>query len=71
MASRIIKIRRSNFTRGMARVLDLGSTINVYICNDCPDEIDCKAIRSDWEMVGEDMRFAVSKLKKDLHGKAK
>lgn len=71
MSSRSIKIRRSNFIRGMARVLDLGSTINVYISGDYPDEIDCKAIRSDWEMVGEDMRFAVNKFKKDLHGKAK
>jgi hypothetical protein len=52
---------KPNFIGGMARLLDLGSTLNVY--NDSPSEeiADMKALKSDWMAVGNDMRFAIKK----------
>lgn len=71
MITRNIKKRRPNFTKGMARVLDLGSTINRYIYNDDSEEIDSKAMRSDWEMVGEDIKLAINNYQRDFHGRSK
>ncbi len=58
---------KPTFIGGMARLLDLGSTLNVY--NDSPSEkiADMKAIESDWMAVGNDMRFAIKRFK-DEHG---
>lgn len=68
MTARSIKIRRSNFAKGMARALDLGSTINLYDYNSDSQEMDCMAIRSDWEMVGEDIILAINNYKSGIHG---
>ena len=41
-----------NFLRGVARVLDIGGTLNV--CNDSQstEDADRKAISSDWNAIG-------------------
>lgn len=58
---------KPNFFSGMARLLDIGSTLNVY--NDSPSEeiADMKALKSDWMAVGNDMRFAIERFKEE-HG---
>lgn len=45
-----------SFMEGVARVVDFGSTLNQY--NDSPTEeqADLRALQSDWEAIGNDMR---------------
>jgi hypothetical protein len=47
-----------SFLGGMARVLDLGSTLNEY--NACPtgEQADFIALWSDWRLVGIDIKDA-------------
>ena len=46
------------FIRGMGRALDLGSTKNVYNGSSSADEADFRALKSDWTIVGDDIRRA-------------
>lgn len=55
-----------SFIRGMGRVLDLGSTRDVYNTSDSPDEADFNAILSDWNTVGDDMENAFRKIRKEI-----
>lgn len=54
---------------GMARVLDLGSTLNVYQYNDEAENIDFFAINSDWATIGEDMKKAINLYQWEIYGK--
>lgn len=62
MASRTFRMLKilPGFLLGVASVFDLGATLNIY--NDTPVEItDYKAIQSDWEATGDDLRHALTK----------
>lgn len=48
-----------NFFRGFGKVLDLGSTRNVYNTSQSGQEADFKALQSDWMMIGNDIRKAI------------
>ena len=50
----------------MARLVDVGGTLNEY--NDSPNgqEADDAAIRMDWAMVGQDMYNAIDAYEKEL-----
>lgn len=50
-----------SFLRGVASILDLGSTLTVYNESSSPEEADAKAIRSDWLAVGDDILQAYDK----------
>lgn len=52
---------RPSFAEGMARVVDLGSTMQVYNSSKSEKEADVKALKKDWEAVGEDILGAVKK----------
>jgi len=56
---------RSSFIEGMSRVVDLGSTMQIY--NDCKteEEADLKALKRDWMSVGEDIILAVNKYEQE------
>ena len=56
---------RPSFIEGMARVVDLGATMQVY--NDCETEkeADLKALKKDWGSVGEDIVLAASKYEQE------
>ena len=41
---------------GMARVLDLGATLNEYNISQSSQEADIAAIKSDWDAVGSDLK---------------
>ncbi len=45
-----------NFLSGAARVLDLGSTFDVYNESEDPDRV---ALMSDWTQVGKDIAGAI------------
>lgn len=50
---------RSSFLSGVARVLDMFGTFDRYNVSRTPEEADARAIASDWQIVGYDMRAAV------------
>ena len=50
---------RPSFEEGVARVIDLGATLNIYNKNDTPEKTDAKAIYSDWASVGDDITYAI------------
>ncbi|EGP4751509.1 MULTISPECIES: hypothetical protein [Enterococcus] len=55
-----------SFFRGIGRLLDLGSTRNVYNTSENPEEADFNAIKSDWENVGEDFSNVYEKVNRDI-----
>lgn len=52
-----------SFLRGIAKILDLGSTGNIYNSSDSNAQADYRAIMSDWNMTGEDMQGAMDEYK--------
>jgi hypothetical protein len=48
-----------SFAEGMARVIDLGATMQIYNDSKTEKEADCKALGKDWETVGGDIVDAV------------
>ena len=50
-----------NFISGMARVLDIGSTLTEFNSTFYPEVADYYAIKSDWINVGSDIKAALNK----------
>ncbi len=48
-----------SFTRGMARALDMGSTLNVYNEAASAEAADAAALANDWGQVGIDIAGAM------------
>ena len=48
-----------SFSMGLAAVLDVGGTLVEYNSSRTPVEADRRAIRSDWETIGNDIRIAM------------
>ena len=48
-----------SFITGMARILDLGTTLNEYNSVPSPEVADFLAIKSDWMEVGADLFSAI------------
>lgn len=48
-----------SFWEGVARLVDITGSLNEYNYSGSPNEADCRAIASDWEAVGSDMRVAM------------
>ena len=44
---------------GVARLVDLGSTLDAYNVSPTPEDADTIAIASDWRMVGKNLRDAI------------
>lgn len=59
MSSNFLFVQPS-FLRGMARVVDLGGTLNrrAYNSSKTAIEADSKAILSDWQVLADDIREA-------------
>jgi len=51
---------RPSFVEGMARVLDFGNTLNEYNSSRSTSEADSRALRADWECVGNAIREAMN-----------
>ncbi len=51
---------RSSFSEGMARVLDIGGTLQIYNESNSPNRADAKAINHDWKMVGKDIKDSIN-----------
>ena len=48
-----------SFLKGMSRVFDLYGNIDVYNYSDTDDNADYNALKSDWKMVGYDLKNAI------------
>ena len=48
-----------SFLEGVARLFDFAGTMTVYNESRSPDEADIRALRADWQALGDDMRFAI------------
>lgn len=59
---------RPSFWEGLARLLDVGGTLNEYNYSDSDEEADVRAILSDWEAVGKDIRAAIKKFEMEHQG---
>ncbi len=51
-----------SFLEGVARILDIGNTLNQYNTSPTEDMADEAALRMDWIMVGNDIRNATTKV---------
>ena len=49
---------RPSFIEGVARLIDIGSTINEYNTSVSPAAADLNALAADWNQVGADIRLA-------------
>ncbi len=43
-----------SFINGIARTLDIGNTLNNYLPDYNPQDLDRKALINDWETIGSD-----------------
>lgn len=57
---------RPSFREGVARVLDMGDTLTEYNYSLTPQQADRLALRSDWMVVGEDLRHAMIQAAREL-----
>lgn len=55
---------RPSFMRGIAKILDMGSTGKIYNSSESEAEADYKALLSDWNVTGNDMREAMNDYQK-------
>lgn len=55
-----------SFIEGMARVLDMGATLQEYNTSNTDSEADAKALKNDWKMIGKDVKDAISKYEQTL-----
>lgn len=53
---------RPSFAEGVARLLDFGNTLSEYNQSRSGVEADYRAMRADWEAIGEDMKEAVKEV---------
>lgn len=56
---------RPSFIEGVARVMDIGATMQVYNDSKTEKEADLKALKKDWEAVGEDILSAIEKYEQE------
>lgn len=59
---------RPSFIGGMARVIDIGSTLNMYNESGNSKEADFRAMRQDWEAVGSDLHFVIEQFGQSING---
>ncbi len=57
-----------SFVRGVGRILDFTQTLDRYNSSATAEEADFNAIKSDWEAVGGDIRFAIERYGKQRNG---
>ena len=56
---------RPSFLEGVARLFDFNGHLNQYNTSRTEEEADHKAIESDWETVGDDLRTAIEKYRRE------
>jgi len=57
---------RPSFWEGVARVMDIGGTLNEYNYSNEPRQADSRAIQSDWEAVGIDLLTVLEQFEEEF-----
>ena len=57
---------RPSFLEGIARMMDFGSSLNIYNESKTPEEADSMAILNDWYAVGQDMQAGIRKYERTI-----
>jgi hypothetical protein len=57
---------RPSFWEGVARIVDMGGTFQVYNTSRDGTDADRRALQSDWEAVGQDMWTAIQKVDREV-----
>lgn len=52
---------KPSFTSGIARVMDLGGTLQIYNESETAEKADFTAIENDWKITGNDIKTAINK----------
>ena len=55
-----------SFVEGMARVLDIGGTLQEYNTSPTEREADIESLRNDWRAVGADLRGAFKNYEQEV-----
>lgn len=55
-------IRKRSFFTGFSNVFNISGETVDFNTSSSSEEADCKAIESDWKMVGEDIRSAIKRV---------
>ena len=62
---------RPSFIEGIASVLDLGATLIEYNESKTPEDADYIALKSDWGVIGNDIKNAIETFKDQHNDKEK
>lgn len=54
-----------SFCEGFARLIDFAGTLNKYNYSDSPKQADTRALLSDWENVGLDIKTAMEQFEQE------
>lgn len=54
-----------SFLEGVARSMDIGDTLTEYNGSESGTEADARALRSDWQAVGDDLRQAIARYRQE------
>lgn len=57
---------RPSFLQGMGELLDFSSLYSRYNHSESGEAADARAIRSDWQAIGDDLRAAIARVKADV-----
>ena len=71
MGSSYFLFARPTLISGMATVLDIGATLMLYNESKIPREADYRALKCDWETVGEDIATAIAQFEQEINVQAK
>jgi hypothetical protein len=50
---------KPSFVEGISRILDLGNTLQKYNTSENEIEADARALKSDWEVIGNDLKSSI------------
>lgn len=56
---------RPSFVEGVARMIDLSSSLNTYNSSRSGEEADARAISLDWRAIGHDVRVALEQVRRE------
>jgi hypothetical protein len=60
---------RPSFFEGMGRIIDFGGTMTSFNRSSTPEEADSRAMYEDWRVVGNDLRAALARFKRESQAK--
>jgi hypothetical protein len=60
---------KPSFVEGISRILDLGITLQKYNTSENESDADSRALKSDWEVIGNDLKSSIKTYEQQAHPK--